>query len=108
LILHRIGIVDELTEEQVATLSEVNPAKEDQSEGEGEDDTGEGGEGFTKDVIMRRLRVDLEHVEKILCAELIREGENGGEIDGGGDDQGGGGKMVPEDLTDDSEFQDAV
>jgi hypothetical protein len=105
-VTQRVGFINELTEEQVAELSQVSPAKED-AEGRLEAGEGEGeGEGFTKDAILRRLNIDLEHIEKILCGELIKEGENEGEIDGGGDD--GGGKPSADDAVDDFEFEDAV
>mmetsp|Transcript_24690 Transcript_24690/g.25323 ORF Transcript_24690/g.25323 Transcript_24690/m.25323 type:complete len:83 (+) Transcript_24690:485-733(+) len=73
-------------------------------------------EGFTKENLLKRLKVDLEQTEKILFDLGMNENDNG-EIDGGGDDRAGG-KISSSstkndnnddnnDNDDDNEFQDA-
>jgi hypothetical protein len=107
-IISRIGFINELTEEEIkelCSLGETADADGDDDEEEEEEEE-EKPEGFSKENILRRLQVDLEHVNSILCESVLKNEANRGEIDGGGDDGGGKGGGGDDEI-DDSEFQDA-
>lgn len=108
-ICHRLNIITELSEDEVAELSQsIPPATSSNAEEGAGSDAEYGADGYSKENILRRLAVDLEQVEKILCDEAMKLGDNCGEIDGGGDDAGGKSFLQQvEDEVDDSEFQDA-
>lgn len=111
-VCHRLNIITELSEDEVAELSQgLKPTTPSNGEEGAESTADQGPDGYSKENILRRLAVDLDQVEKILCDEAMKLGDNCGEIDGGGDD--GGGKSFTQqqgeedDEVDDSEFQDA-
>ena len=107
LISFRFNYVNELSEDQVSILNEirVNENNEDDDDDENEDNIEEKTEGFSKENLLKRLKVDLEQIEKILYDLGMKE-DDFGEIDGGGDD-GGGKVSSTNDDDDDDEFQDA-
>jgi hypothetical protein len=122
-ICHRLNVITEMSEDEVAELCQVSSVSiekgnaEETRDADADANVDHGPDGYSKENILRRLAVDLEQVERILCEEAMKLGDNYGEIDGGGDD--GGGKSFTEQLNlrdkgkevddevDDSEFKDA-
>lgn len=104
LITHRINIINELSEKEVFELCQGLRVPSGTAVDE-EDNTLEQGDGYSKENILRRLNIDMEHIDKILCDEIINHGDNLGEIDGGGDDRGGKSLPAEEDI-DENEFYD--
>lgn len=104
-ITHRLNIINESTDEEVIELCQGLQSTPATIAEEG-DDNAEAVDGYSKENILRRLNIDMEHIDKILCDDVIAHGDNLGEIDGGGDDQGGK-SFTGDDEVDDNEFQDA-